>query len=36
MLARPEYAHLAVHRFREPRDAEGWVEAQRQLTASRI
>jgi hypothetical protein len=36
MLARPEYAHLAVHRFREPRDAARWLEAQRLLTTSRI
>ena len=35
MLARPEYAHLAVHRFRVPREAEGWLEARRTLTADR-
>lgn len=36
MVARPEYAHLAVHRFREPRDAARWLEAQRLPTTSRI
>lgn len=36
MLARPDHAYLAVHRFREPREAERWLEAQRKLTASRI
>lgn len=35
-LARPEFAHLTVHRFREPREAARWLEAQRKLTASRI
>src|SRR5688572_18615766 len=36
LFARHEYAGLAVHRFREPREAERWLEAQRKLTASRI
>jgi hypothetical protein len=35
-LARPEYAHLVVHRFRSPSEAERWLQAQRKLTASRI
>jgi hypothetical protein len=26
MLARPEYAHLVVHRFRNPPDADRWLE----------
>ena len=25
ILARPEYAHLAVHRFRRPVEAEAWL-----------
>ncbi len=28
-LARPEYAHLTTHRFRDPREAERWLAAQR-------
>ena len=36
MLAEPEYAHLAVHRVREPREAATWLEAQRRLAAPRI
>ena len=36
MLAQPEYAHLVVHRFREPREADEWFETQRQLVAPRI
>ena len=36
MLARPEYAHLVVHRFRQPREADEWLETQRQLVAPRI
>ncbi len=36
LLARPEYAHLALHRFREPREAEQWLEAQRRLDEPRI
>ena len=36
MLARPEYAHLEVHRFTRPADAERWLEAQRALAAARI
>ncbi len=36
LFARPEYAGLAVHRFREPREAERWLESQRALVASRI
>ena len=35
-LARPEFAHLAVHRFREPREATRWLESQRALVATRI
>ena len=35
-LARPEFAHLAVHRFREPREAERWLDTQRPLAAPRI
>ena len=35
-LARPEYAQLEVHRFREPREAERWLQAQRTLVAPRI
>jgi len=35
-LARPEFARLVVHRFRETREAEGWLEAQRGLLAPRI
>jgi hypothetical protein len=36
MLALPEYAHLQVHRFIGPADAERWLETQRQLVAPRI
>ena len=36
MLARPEYAHLEVHRFTRPADAERWLEAQRRRMAPRI
>ena len=36
LFARPEYARLAVHRFREPREAELWLDAQRPLPAPRI
>jgi len=36
VLARPEFAHLAVHRFREPPEAERWLEAQRALATPRI
>jgi hypothetical protein len=35
MLARPEYAHLEVHRFTRPADAERWLDAQRALAAPR-
>lgn len=35
-LARPEFAHLTVHRFRDPADAERWLEAQRRVAAPRI
>ena len=35
-LARPEHAHLDVHRFRHPADAERWLEAQRRRAAPRI
>ena len=30
-LGRPEYAHLRVHRFRSPRDAQRWFERVRPL-----
>ena len=36
LLARPEYAHLRVHRFRSPAEAEGWLNTQRSLVAPRI
>jgi len=36
LFARDEYAGLAVHRFREPREAQRWLAAQRKLIASRI
>jgi len=36
LFARPEYAGLAVHRFREPREAARWLEAQRARAAARI
>jgi adenylate kinase family enzyme len=36
MLAEPEHAHLAVHRFTRPTDADSWLEAQRRLVAPRI
>jgi adenylate kinase family enzyme len=36
MLARPEYAHLEVHRFTLPADAQDWLEAQRRRVAPRI
>lgn len=36
VLTRPEHAHLAIHRFREPREADEWLDAQRKVTASRI
>jgi adenylate kinase family enzyme len=36
LLARPENAHLEVHHLTSAADAERWLEAQRQLTASRI
>jgi len=35
LLARPEYAHLDVHRFRHPSDAESWLQAQRAPAAPR-
>lgn len=35
-LGRPEFAHLGVHRFRQPGDAERWLEAQRSPLAPRI
>jgi adenylate kinase family enzyme len=28
ILARPEHAHLTVHRFRRPQDADAWLERQ--------
>jgi hypothetical protein len=33
ILARPQYAHLVVHRFRRPADAEAWVETAVPATA---
>ena len=36
LLERPEYRHLAVHRFRRPADAERWLEAQRGASTARI
>lgn len=33
ILSRPEFAHLAVHRFRRPEDAEAWLETARPATA---
>jgi hypothetical protein len=36
LLARPDYAHLQVHRFMRPADAERWLETQRRLVAPRI
>ncbi len=36
MLKRPEYAHLRIHRFTRPSDADRWLEAQRRLAAPRI
>lgn len=35
-LARPEFAHLTVHRFRDPGDADLWLEAQRTAAVPRI
>lgn len=36
LLARPEYAHLRVHRFTRPADAERWLATQRGPVAPRI
>jgi hypothetical protein len=36
MLARPEYAHLVVHRFTRPAEADRWLETQRARGAPRI
>jgi adenylate kinase family enzyme len=36
MLARPEYAHLRVHRFAHPKEADRWLEAQRRRVTPRI
>jgi hypothetical protein len=36
LLARPEYAHFAVHRFTRPSDAERWLAAQRRPGPPRI
>ncbi len=33
LLARPEYAHLTVHRFRRPADAQAWLENAEPATA---
>jgi len=35
-LARREFAHLAVHRFRDPADAERWLAAQQSTAVARI
>ena len=35
-LALPAYAHLIVHRFTRPADADRWLEAQRLPVAPRI
>ncbi len=35
LLARPEYAHLTVHHFERPGEAERWLEAQRALAPAR-
>lgn len=36
LLARPVYSHLTVHRFRHPREADHWLEAQRRVRTPRI
>lgn len=36
LAARPQFAHLEIHRFRDPGDAERWLEAQRSRVAPRI
>jgi cytidylate kinase len=36
LLTRTEFAHLTVHRFQQPRDADSWLEAQRVLATPRI
>jgi len=36
LLAGPEYAHLKVHRFTRPGDAERWLRAQRAAASPRI
>ena len=36
LFARPEHARLALHHFREPRDADRWLASQRALAAPRI
>ena len=36
MLERPEYAHLQLHRFARPAEAERWLAAQRAPAAPRI
>ena len=33
VLARPEYAHLVVHRFRRPADADAWLRTAKPATA---
>jgi len=35
-LARPEYAHLEVHRLTRPAEADRWLQAQRAAAAPRI
>ena len=36
LLARPEHAHLTVHRFTRPAEAGRWLEAQRRPVTPRI
>lgn len=36
MVARPEYAHLLVHHFTRPYEAERWLRTQRSIAAPRI
>lgn len=35
ILAQAEHAHLVVHRFRRPEDAEAWLETAKPATAGR-
>jgi adenylate kinase family enzyme len=36
LAARPQFAHLQIHRFRRPADADRWLKAQRSRVAPRI